>query len=479
MANLAIYKDNYIESTAISNYFIDNYMKDANDAQLKVYLYLVRMVHANMAFGVSDIADKFNHTEKDILRALRYWEKQNLLSLEFDPGKNLTAIHLRGLGSGMNCGITTAGGNNMAGNSALPAGGAIAGASAASAGNGTAANATAAGSPAGGSHPVAAGNDALSNPMAMGGETLGNPMAMGNDALGNPMAIDSSTLGNPMTIGSETLGNPAAAEGGNTVTFCQQRQLSLADIEPAREQMTVPGGAGWETALEEPDPYAKPAYSADQLRSFKEQENTAQLLFVAQVYVGRTLTASDMKTILYLSDVLRFSDDLIDYLIQYCVDRGKKDFRYMEKVAVSWAQQGITTPKQAQKAALKYDKSVYAIMNELGKSSAPTNKELEYINRWTREYGFTPDIIFEACERTVMAVDKHRFEYAEGILSSWRKENVRHKADIKRVDEQHQKQKSAAANTAPRNSAAVSNKFNQFKQNTYNFEELEKELLSN
>ncbi len=467
MANLAIYKDNYIESTAISNYFIDNYMKDANDAQLKVYLYLVRMVHANMAFGVSDIADKFNHTEKDILRALRYWEKQNLLSLEFDPGKNLTAIHLRGLGSGMNCGIEAAGGNGTAGNSALPTGGAIAGASA---GNGTAANATAAESRAGGSHPVAAGNDALSNPMAMGGDALGNPMVMGGDALGNPMVM-----------GGDALGNPAAAEGGNTVTFCQQGQLSLADTEPARERMTVPGrgGAGWEAALEESDPYAKPAYSADQLRSFKEQENTAQLLFVAQVYVGRTLTASDMKTILYLSDVLRFSDDLIDYLIQYCVDRGKKDFRYMEKVAVSWAQQGITTPKQAQKAALKYDKSVYAIMNELGKSSAPTNKELEYINRWTREYGFTPDIIFEACERTVMAVDKHRFEYAEGILSSWRKENVRHKADIKRVDEQHQKQKSAAANTAPRNSAAVSNKFNQFKQNTYNFEELEKELLSN
>lgn len=77
MAKLTIYKDDYIESTAISNYFIDRYMKDANDAQLKVYLYLLRMVHANMSFGVSDIADKFNHTEKDVLRALRYWEKQN------------------------------------------------------------------------------------------------------------------------------------------------------------------------------------------------------------------------------------------------------------------------------------------------------------------------------------------------------------------------------------------------------------------
>lgn len=368
MARLAIYKDNYIESTAVSNCFIDEYMKDANDAQLKIYLYLLRMIHANLSFSVSDIADKFNHTEKDVLRALRYWEKQKLLTLDYDGDKNLVGIHLCEL----NPGETT----------------------------------------------VSRTGEATEFPLAPAGTVAGGK---------GPDNVDKSSV-------SAVVQQPC---------------------EP------------------EPDPYIKPSYSADQLRSFKEQENTAQLLFVAQVYVGRPLTASDMKTILYFSDVLRFSDDLIDYLIQYCVDRGKKDFRYMEKVAVSWAQQGITTPKQAQKAALKYDKSVYAIMNELGKSSAPTSKELEYINRWTGEYGFSQDVIFEACERTVLAVDKHRFEYAESILSSWRRENVHHKADIKRVDEQHQKQK-----TSPR-SVAAGNKFNQFKQNTYNFEELEKELISN
>ncbi len=386
MAHLIIYKDNYIECTAVANYFIDKYMKDANDAQLKVYLYLLRMIHANMAFGISDIADKFNHTEKDVLRALRYWEKQKLLALDYDEDKNLVGIHL--------CELNPGESGAMSGN---------------------------------------AGGDSVS-----------------------------------------------------AVTLQPQEPMIIPDFRPVTTDMTAPSTAGTadvgpmaiqeDPALEQdPEPYAKPAYSADQLRRFKEQENTAQLLFVAQVYVGRPLTASDMKTILYLSDVLHFSDDLIDYLIQYCVDRGKKDFRYMEKVAISWAQQGITTPKQAQKAALKYDKSVYAIMNELGKSSAPTGKELEYINRWTKEYGFSPDIIFEACERTVLAVDKHRFEYAEGILNSWRRENVRHKADIKRVDEQHQKQKSAAS----RSNTTVSNKFNQFQQNTYNFEELEEELLSN
>ena len=42
-------------------------------------------------------------------------------------------------------------------------------------------------------------------------------------------------------------------------------------------------------------------------------------------------------------------------------------------------------------------------MNQLGKTGSPTAKELEYIERWTKEYGFSPDIIFEACQRTVLA----------------------------------------------------------------------------
>ena len=69
MARLTIYKDNQENATVVSNLFIDEYMKDANDAQLKVYLYLLRMMNAKQATSVSDIADKFNHTEKDVMRA--------------------------------------------------------------------------------------------------------------------------------------------------------------------------------------------------------------------------------------------------------------------------------------------------------------------------------------------------------------------------------------------------------------------------
>jgi len=161
-------------------------------------------------------------------------------------------------------------------------------------------------------------------------------------------------------------------------------------------------------------------------------------------------------------------------LIQYCVDRGKKDFKYIEKVALNWAEEGITTPKQAQKASARYDKSVYTIMNELGKSGSPTAKEMEFITRWLKDYGFSTDIIIEACERTVLATDRHRFEYAESILSSWRQQNVHHKSDISRVDGMYQQRKKTTSAPKP-----AGNRFNQFAQNSYDFEELEKELLSN
>ncbi len=348
MGKFTIYRDDYADSTIIPNRFIDEYMKDANDAQIKVYLYLIRMMSANQSTSVSEIADKFNHTEKDIMRALKYWEKMQLLSLNYDDAKSLTGIHIK-------------------------------------------------------------------------------------DSLKKTQDVET---------GTET-----------PVTTVFSPEISIVSKQ-AEES------------------YVKPTYTADDLRNFKSKDSTAQLLFVTESYIGRPLSASNMKSILYFSDCLHFSDDLIDYLIQYCVDRGKKDFKYIEAVALNWAESGITTPKQAEKFSTKYDKSVYTIMKDLGKNSSPTAKELEYINRWVKDYCFSPEIISEACERTVLATDSHRFEYTEGILSNWKKENVKRKSDIQRIDELYQKRKQQKSTTS------ANNRFNQFSQRDYDFAELEAKLLS-
>ncbi len=67
--------------TLLSNDFIDNYMKDANDVQIKLYLYLLRSISAGRSTDISELADFFNYPEKDIERALRYWENKGVISL--------------------------------------------------------------------------------------------------------------------------------------------------------------------------------------------------------------------------------------------------------------------------------------------------------------------------------------------------------------------------------------------------------------
>ncbi len=375
MSCFTIYQDNHTDSTVISNRFIDEYMQDANDAQLKIYLYLLRMMSASRATSISDIADLFNYTEKDVMRALKYWEKHHLLTLDLDEHKNVIGIHLRDF------------------NTPSPAA----------------------------SVPIAAQPAALASVV--------------------PIASK---------FNSVESGKQAAAELPQQFLTDSPEQAAEASIDNI---------------------YVKPNYTLDELKAFKSDESTARLLFVAEQYLKKTLSATEVKTILFISDRLAFSEDLIDYLIQYCVDRGKKELRYIEKVAVSWAQQGVTTPGQAAKLAGRYDKSVYEIMKALGKNGTPTKTEVAYITRWTKEYGFDTDIIFTACERTVLATDKHRFEYADRILASWQKSGVHSINDIQSLDEHYHKTKPSRP--------ASGNKFNQFTQNSYDFEALEQELISN
>ena len=375
MSCFTIYQDNHTDSTVISNRFIDEYMQAANDAQLKIYLYLLRMMSASRATSISDIADLFNYTEKDVMRALKYWEKHHLLTLDLDEHKNVIGIHLRNF------------------------------------------------------EPPAPAVSAPTPPQ---------------------QASFASVVPITSRFGAVDSEKPPETELPQTVSAIGQEAPSETSIDNI---------------------YVKPNYTLDELKAFKSDEATARLLFVAEQYLKKTLSATEVKTILFISDKLGFSEDLIDYLIQYCVDRGKKELRYIEKVAISWAQQGVTTPGQAAKLAGKYDKSVYEIMKALGKNGTPTKAEVAYITRWTKEYCFTADIIYTACERTVLATDKHRFEYADRILASWQKSGVHSIHDIRSLDERYHKTKPARP--------AAGNKFNQFTQNDYDFDALEQELISN
>ena len=332
-----------VSQTAVTNNFIDYYMKDANDAQIKVYLYLLRMMQAGLSTSVSDIADKFNDTEKDIERALAYWEKKGLINLEYDGAGHLLSVSLEDI----------------------------------------------------------------------------------------PEVPDTGKI---TVMPSVKATKPAS-------------NIAASPVISHRPKKT------------------------------DEKENQ-QLVFLAEQYFGRTLNPADIQKIFYIHNDLEFSMDLMDYLMQYCAELGKKDFRYMEKVAQNWNEAGIKTTRQAKARAKKYNKNVYAVMKELGYDNAPAPAEAAYIERWFNEYGFSLEIVVEACSRTVLSTQKNRLQYAEGILKSWHESHVSTKEDISKLDQDHTSDCATAAKTC-RKSSGKNNLYLQFQQNTYDFDALEKELLKN
>ena len=358
MTQLTVSLEQGSDFTDLSNRFIDEYMVLANDAQIKIYLYLLRMSGANLPFGISDIADHFNFMEKDVLRALCYWEKNQLLSLDFDSSHNVKAIRI------------------------LP--------------------------------------------------------------LPSKEPFVSSDTTSPLS------------------------QFQQAEIVPLAPKLMIS-----KALPESSERLEKPNYSADDLVAFKNNNETSQIIFIAESYTGKPLSASDMQTLLYIYDKLGFSIDLIDYLIQYCVGRGKKQFSYIQKVAINWYDSHITTVEQAKNHTGKYDKSVYTIMKALGKNADPTTPEIAFIRKWSQEWGFSLDLILKACERTVLNTDNHRFEYTNGILSKWHAANVKSLQDVDTLEEKHH----TTTKTSSKNAGNPKGGFNDFSQRSYDYEELEKALL--
>lgn len=339
-------------ATLLPNDFIDNYMIDANGEFVKVYLFLLRHLDDPCSsLTLATIADCLNNTEKDILRAFRYWEKKGLLRAERD------------------------------------------------------------------------------------------------------------------------------AEGKITTLELQKMSLSCSDSASAANSRGVPSGtpASGQAALPAAEPRA--ASKAVPIDTFRAQKEIKSLLFIAEQYLGKTLTHTEMETITYFYDTLHMSADLIEYLIESCVENGHKSMHYIRKVAFSWVEEGIETVSQAKEQSALYNKNCYTVLNAFGiKNRGPASSELTYIRKWAEEYAFSSDIIAEACRRTIAATHQPSFEYADSILTKWHEKNIRHLKDIASLDDEYLKERTAGR--IPSRSRTTAKNLNNFERRSYDMESLEEQLLN-
>lgn len=301
--------------TAVSNVFLDHYMPEANGEFVKVYLYLLRLSGMPDAqISILTLADQLNHTEKDVLRALRYWEKQGLLQILEENGE-------------------------MKGLRLLPMEG----------------------------------------------------------------TRETGVQETPAVRGITPEPAPAA-EGSVPI---QAPEFPAAGSRVA----AVPKSA---------------SVTEETLRRLQSDDEFRQILFVAEQYLGRTLSPKDVRLLGYLYEDLRFPEDLIEYLIEYCVGGGHRSTRYIESVALGWHEEGITTREQAREIHRAYSRENRQVMRAFGIAGRVlTPEERTFVERWLKEYGMPLEVVTEACARTMSAIHKPSFEYTDSILSAWRDAGVR------------------------------------------------------
>ena len=208
------------------------------------------------------------------------------------------------------------------------------------------------------------------------------------------------------------------------------------------------------------------------------QEEISSVFFIAETYLGRLLTTTEQRTLLYFMTDLGMDADLIDFLLEYCVSKNHTSFHYIQKVAQNWYRDGIRTVEQARREGSLFRNEYFEIFRSLGiQNRMPTPAETEYMDRWLGEYAFTTDLICKACERTILQIGKAQFSYTDSILRSWHENNVRSIADVEKLDQLHAQTASQVQSRQSAARTAQAGRFVNFEPSGNNWDDLAMQVM--
>ena len=398
--------------TTIYNSFIEDYMPAANGSYVKVYLYIAKCLQAKESnFSISSLADQLENTEKDILRALMYWEKKGLMSLNRDKATG----EILGLEMLI---------------------------------------------------PFAERDfDTYENTAKESAASLGVDSDLSETGVLDRRNSDLSETGALDRRNSDLSETDAA----NTSTY----ESSGTDA-PSNVNSDVHRASN--SAQEKNSSAVKPIQvSPEQIQELSANEDFVWVCNVVESYLERPMKPTEIQLITYLYGTLHFSRELILHLYDYCISMGKTACNYIQTVALSWHEQGIKTPEQAQNASVRYLASYNAVSKALGLGRGLAEIEKKYVDHWQNDWNMDLSVILEACNRTVLKLHHADFKYTEGILSHWNEQNVRTLQGVEQSDlhyaqtkEQKEKKKPSTSGKQP-----PRNQFQNFKQRDVSSEELQ------
>lgn len=237
---------------------------------------------------------------------------------------------------------------------------------------------------------------------------------------------------------------------------------------PQQQEMTAP-------TTEQKLP-VRQEYTPLQAEALIKDVEIDQTINRVEQLLGTTISVTHLQMILYFMCDVGFSQELILAMYKTALDKGHQSPKYIEAIGINWAKKGIRSASEAEAEVSEFGGLYHLVAKALGiqRSLAPAEREL--IDQW-RGYGFSDEIIQEACQRTVLQTGGTNLNYVSKILNEWFHNQVVTLADIEKCDESFHRQKK---NSAPKRPSSSKNQFQNFPQRTYSkddYNALEKQLL--
>ncbi len=173
----------------------------------------------------------------------------------------------------------------------------------------------------------------------------------------------------------------------------------------------------------------RPSYDAAEIDAVASVNSNVDYLFKqSEKILGKILSASDFEMIYSFVDWLGLPVEVVIMLLQFAAKQGKTGKRYLETVAIDWADKGINTYESAEEhireieLKLSNEGKVRGILGIYDRALTQTEKK--YIGIWTYEKNIPIPLVSEAYERTVAATGKLAWGYMNKILMSWHDEGL-------------------------------------------------------
>lgn len=178
-----------------------------------------------------------------------------------------------------------------------------------------------------------------------------------------------------------------------------------------------------------------PHYTAEEMADAASRNGDfTNLLDSCQQIFGKIFNTAETAMVIGLADHLRLDHDYILLLFTHAMEMDKKTVRYVEKMALSFYDRGITTygaleeeiDRVRRLASLEvYVRSLFGI----GKR-ALVKKESAMLEKWIAPYGFSRELIRHAYETTIAKAKEPSLSYANAVLESWYAKGLKTPEDV-------------------------------------------------